>query len=220
MAKVTLSIAEMNLVTQQDFILTKNKIIEKVYTLFGNVNEFYKMKFEKQYFLPKEIFTASAKISRGENYQQLPWVMLDYPRYFKGNDTVAIRTFFWWGHFVSIHFLVQGKYVLPVKNILITLAENGEIAENFDIFNEQKNHNATWFLCKHHTPWQHSFEADNYLPLHLFTQQQIKSLSFIKLAKKIPLQEWDNIEVFLQSSFLELLQLIKNASFPNDETTL
>ena len=55
MAKVTLSIAEMNLVTQQDFILTKNKIIEKVYTLFGNVNEFYKMKFEKQYFLPKEI---------------------------------------------------------------------------------------------------------------------------------------------------------------------
>lgn len=203
MAKVTLSTAEMNLVTQQDFILTKNKIITKVYELLGNVNEFYKNEFESQKFLPKEVLLTNAKISRGENYQDLPWVMLDYPRYFNQENAFAIRTFFWWGNFISIHFLVQGKYVLPIKNALLS----------------QKNLHENWFICHHQNPWQHHFEADNYLPISHFTKEQIAKLQFIKLAKKIPLQEWDNIEIFLQENFLQLMQLLKT-SFPNDEIIL
>ena len=203
MAKVTLSAAEMNLVTQQDFILTKNKIITKVYELLGNVNEFYKNELESQNFLPKEILLTNAKISRGENYNQLPWVMLDYPRYFKQDDALAIRTFFWWGNFMSIHFLVQGKYVELVKNSLLN----------------KKNMVENWFICHHQNPWQHHFEVDNYLPISHFTKQEIINLQFIKQAKKIPLQEWDNIEMVLQESFLQLVQLLKT-SFLNDEKAL
>src|ERR1700743_3182070 len=57
------------------------------------------------------------KISRGENYRGLPWVMLDYPRVFGREDVLAIRTMFWWGHGFSVTLHLKGKYqelFLPV----------------------------------------------------------------------------------------------------------
>src|SRR5262245_61567301 len=109
-AKVSLSAFEQQLVTDANWILTKNGIIEKVYLLFGNLSEHYKQEPLLQQ-LPAEAVTASPKIARGENYEGLPYVMLDYPRCFGKEDTLAIRTFFWWGHFFSITLQLKGKYV-------------------------------------------------------------------------------------------------------------
>ena len=204
MAKVTLSTAEMNLVTQQDFILTKNSIIKKVYELFGNINTFYQVEIEKINTVPKEVLAVSAKISRGENYRELPWVILDYPRYFKDENIFAVRTFFWWGNSISVHFILQGDGVITMKNII----------------KENKNNLQDWFLCCHQTLWQHHFEEDNYLPIQLFSTQQIDELKFIKLAKKIPLQKWDGVEIFLENSFKTLLELLKQISYPSDATIL
>ena len=204
MAKVTLSTAEMNLVTQQDFILTKNNVIKKVYELFGNINTLYQVEIEKANAVPKRVLAVSAKISRGENYRELPWVMLDYPRYFKDENVFAIRTFFLWGSSISIHFLLQGESVAAMKNII----------------KKNKNNLEDWFLCCHQTLWQHHFEVDNYLPIQLFSTQQIDELKFIKLAKKIPLQEWDDVEIFLENSLKTLIDLLKQISYPSDATIL
>ena len=57
------------------------------------------------------------KVSRGENYRGLPWVMLDYPRLFGREDVLAIRTLFWWGHAFSVTLHLKGTYkslYLPV----------------------------------------------------------------------------------------------------------
>jgi len=85
MANVKLSDAEMKLVTDASFILTKNHIINKVYHLFGELSTIFET-IAKQQHLPEDILQVSPKISRGENYESLPWVMLDYPRYFKQED--------------------------------------------------------------------------------------------------------------------------------------
>ena len=42
-------------------------------------------------FLPAEMLFHSPKISKGENYKGLPYVMLDYPRCFGKTDIFAIR---------------------------------------------------------------------------------------------------------------------------------
>ncbi len=204
MAKVTLSTAEMNLVTQQDLILTKNSIIKKVYELFGNINTLYQVEFEKANAIPKKVLAVSAKISKGENYRELPWVMLDYPRYFKDENVFAIRTFFWWGNSISIHFLLQGENLVKMKNII----------------KENKNNLQNWFLCCHQTLWQHHFEEDNYLPVQLFSNEQIDELKFIKLAKKIPLQKWDDVEIFLEDSFKTIIELLNQINYQGDVTTL
>src|SRR3954468_23643409 len=110
-ANVKLSESELLLVCDEQFILTKNNIINKVYLLFGMLSEVFlnKAKTYKPFF-PEEVFKASPKIYKGENYNGLPYVMLDYPRYFVKDDAFSIRCFFWWGNFFSITLHLSGKY--------------------------------------------------------------------------------------------------------------
>jgi hypothetical protein len=107
-ANLQLSPEEIRLVMEPGWILTKNSIIKKVVELFAGLSEDYRAALEGP---------GSPKISKGENYQGLPYVMLDYPRLFGREDVLAIRTFFWWGHSFSVTIHLKGTYrdhYLPV----------------------------------------------------------------------------------------------------------
>src|SRR5260221_13450433 len=122
--KITLSPKERELVCNTDWILTKHAIIDKVYQLFGEQATFMQYYIEKEKAqLQKEISIIAPKISKGENYGKLPYVMLDYPRYFDKENTLAIRTMFWWGNFFSIHLQLSGKFK---QNALADLQNNFE----------------------------------------------------------------------------------------------
>ncbi len=194
MANVKLSATELELVTNADFILTKNTIITKVYDLFGQLNVQYSAIIQQGNALPVEVLKASSKISRGENYEGLPWVMLDNPRCFGTTDVFAIRTMFWWGNFCSITLHLKGKY----KELLHVEAL-------------QANANG-WFVCTNTDEWQHHFRQNNYQPLSIVQTQTLQQLPFIKLAKKIPLNEWDNIEIFCKGTFGEIMEMIALAT--------
>src|SRR6185369_7340402 len=64
---------------------------------------------ENKTILPAIVSASNPKISRGENYRALPYVMLDYPRHFTKESTLAIRTLFWWGNFFSISLHLSGR---------------------------------------------------------------------------------------------------------------
>ena len=82
-AKVRLSSKEQELVMNADWILTKNAVIQKLYTFYGQLSEQYQMLIQQCPPLAnEEACSVAPKISKGENYEGLPWVMLDYPRYF------------------------------------------------------------------------------------------------------------------------------------------
>ncbi len=111
-ANLEFSKKEYELIVNSDFILTKNRIIEKIYILFGNMsNEYKDVIANYSHYLPEEVFTISPKVYKGEQYQNLPYVMLDYPRYFTKTDVFAIRSFFWWGNYFSITLQLSGKYL-------------------------------------------------------------------------------------------------------------
>jgi hypothetical protein len=98
--KLSLSADELELVCNKDWILTKKMVVDKVYLLLGGLSQQMQDYIESnQLLLPAVVTQSSPKISKGENYLGLPYVMLDYPRYFKSNDTLAIRTFFLVGEF-------------------------------------------------------------------------------------------------------------------------
>jgi hypothetical protein len=193
MANVKLSAAELKLVLDANFILTKNNIIAKVYDLFGNFSSFYVEKASKQASLPEEVVQISPKISKGENHEGLPWVVLDYPRFFSKEGEFSIRTFFWWGNFVSITLLLSGSYQQIYQPSI----------QRF----HQSRESEHWFLCRHPNKWLHHFREDYYQPFSSFTSADIIQLPFIKLAKKVPLQQWDHIEIEMEKSFSTLLQL-------------
>lgn len=204
MAKVTLSNTEKNLVLNQEIFLTKIDVVQKIYLLFHNADLFYKEQLQQLETVSKAIKNSNGKISKGENYLQLPWVMLDSPNYFKGEDVFAVRTFFWWGNYISINFLVMGCFVDEIKSILIKTKAEYE----------------KWSLCINKSPWHHHFKEDNFIELNQVSETKMENLKFIKLAKKIPLQEWDNVEYFLKENFQQLVRLMNQTNFQAYEKVL
>jgi hypothetical protein len=194
---VELSKNEMELVCNSEFILTKNRIIEKVYNLFGDLSEQYKTILNEQAaILPAEIFKTSTKIYKGENYLSLPYVMMDQPRMFLKEDVFAIRSFFWWGNYFSITLQLSGKYLDKFRN---------NIQQNL-----QRTNNSEYFICVNNNEWQHHFENDNYKPLKEINVEEILQKQFLKIAAKTSLQNWNTAEGFFKQQYIRLLQLLSN----------
>ncbi|MEO8174354.1 MAG: hypothetical protein ABI581_14765 [Sediminibacterium sp.] len=194
-AKVMLSPKELELVNDADWILTKNGIIAKVYDLFGELSGAYRAELAKHPSVTaQDIDFRSPKISKGEQYGGLPWVMLDHPRHFTSTDAFAIRSFFWWGRFCSI-----------------TLQLSGSCQEKYADHLQQYFENASrdgWYIGTGDDPWKHHFEEDNYLPLADTGIISFSQLPFIKLAKKISLNDWEKLPEFFEESYREILQML------------
>jgi hypothetical protein len=193
---VELSKNELELVTSSEFILTKNRITEKVYNLFGALSEAYKnILYSYKETLPADVITSSPKIYKGENYLNLPYVLMDHPRVFLKDDVFAIRSFFWWGNYFSITLHLSGSYFQSFKNVI-----------------DQNLKNVTtddYFVCVNDEQWQHHFEETNYKLLKkINSTTEILSKPFFKIAKKIPLTEWNNAEEFFIENYKNLMELI------------
>ncbi|HEX5151361.1 MAG TPA: hypothetical protein VFW07_07925 [Parafilimonas sp.] len=193
---VELSKNESELVINSEFILTKNRIIEKVYTLFGLLSEDYKSQLlNNKVVLPSEALSSTPKIYKGENYLNLPYVMLDYPRVFLKEDVFAIRSFFWWGNYFSITLQLGGRFLQAYRN-KIEMNLSNEI-------------NTGYFICINDAPWEHHFEESNYQSLKAIDSiETILNKPFIKIAKQHPLSEWNNAIAFYESNYENLLQLM------------
>ena len=192
-ANVSLSAFEQQLVSDPAWILTKNRIIEKVYLLFGHLSEQYKE------CAPEEVVTASViasgpKISKGENYEGLPYVMLDYPRCFGKEDVFAVRTFFWWGHFFSITLQLKGLYL---QQHLPALLKNEELLRAQDVWMNVGNEE-----------WQHHFRENNMLLLNKHIEK-IQEKEVLKLAFICSLNNWDKAETILTEKFQLLLRVLQ-----------
>lgn len=171
-AKLGLSEEERRLVTDPGLILTKNAIIAKVYDLFGGLAA-----RQQSLPLPEDARIAMPKISRGENYHGLPYVMLDYPRLFTSEHVLAIRTHFWWGHYFSVTLHLKGryreKYAGRCLDAFMELSGNG------------------YMLACTDDEWEHRVSEPWYLPLARMSpevfREHMDRLPFLKIARTMPL---------------------------------
>lgn len=197
-AKIRLSQDEQTLVQNAEWILTKNNILESVTHFFAALQvEQATILSTYNTTLPSLIAESSAKISKGENYLGLPYQVLDYPRFFKPEAVFAIRTMFWWGHFFSTTLHVSGNFK-PLYEDKIVQAYEQLIDGSF-------------YYCVHNKPWDHHFNEDNYLPIEncrkAVFEKHIRENSFLKIAKKHSLADWDNLPAILLTDFKELIAI-------------
>jgi hypothetical protein len=205
-AKIHLSPLETELIKNTEWILTKQVIINKVYLLFGEINELYKeVSAQQRSFLPAFYKIQGGKISKGENYEGLPYVMLDYPALFSRENIFAIRTMFWWGNFFSITLHISGEKFKLKGNF-------------FYLLNYLQENN--FFVCINENQWHHNFGSSNYLPARELDEHKLAEIAgrnFFKIAKKLELNEWSEAPEFLEKSFREIVGFIK-ISFPTGGT--
>ncbi|MDI3318211.1 hypothetical protein [Pinibacter soli] len=197
--KIMLSEDELQLVQNSGWILTKNAIIGKVYTMFGNVAELlHDHVNERQHSLPENCSTNNPKISKGEKYEDLPYVMLDYPRFFTKEEIVAVRNFFWWGNYFSTTLHVRGLHRHKVA---------ASILEQFEYLAAKQ-----FYLSTGGSEWDHNIDGSNYSLLNGYSKTALSDVleksNFIKLAVKFPLKEWSIAEKQLENSSIEMLTLL------------
>ena len=198
-AKIRLSQKEMELVSNADLILTKNAILQKANRLLSGLQDKQLQHLESfAANLSEKMFHSSAKISKGENYQGLPYLILDYPRVFDQQHILAIRTMFWWGNFFSVTLHLSGIYKKEKEEKLI------------HAFTKLKERNYYWNINE--DPWEHHFEIDNYIPLEQLSKAEfedsVRKNNFIKLAYKIDLQQWEDAEELLLIFFKQIIAVL------------
>lgn len=187
---------EEALVENSGWILAKQRIIGKVYGMFGLLSAYYSETLTHySEYIPDEVRAVSPKIYKGEMYRQMPYVMLDHPRFFSAEHTFAIRCFFWWGNHFSIHLLLSGKYRERYIDALSNSINMGLLDD--------------WFVGVADEPWDHHFDEENYQPVHFIRnnkQQQIKSGNYLKLAKNHSFDQWNDTYAFYIASYKRLLE--------------
>ncbi len=174
-AKIQFSAEESALLQDPTWLLTKNRVIARIYELLGQHAALL-----QQYrpLLPPEVCETPPKISRGENYQDLPWVMLDYPRNFSTADIFALRSFFWWGRFWNISLHLKGTYLEYL---------HGWTNKRWEAFEAMGGR-----CCCSGDEWKHDWYETVGMPVQEFRNDKLLSgLPFLKLGVNLPLTRPD-----------------------------
>ena len=199
-AKIRLSPEEAALINRTDWILTKNNILGKVNQLLSEIQLRQRSALQGIPSISRRLIDSPPKISKGENYRGLPWLVLDYPRLFEKESFLSIRTLFWWGNFFSTTLHVSGTYKdAYLKNII----------GSFTYLKEKE-----FCVCINEDEWQHHFQDGNYRSIEVMNHSAFEAIarnySFIKLAKKISLNQWNDAEIILADAFIQLIHILKD----------
>ncbi len=198
-ANLKLSEEELALAANAAVMLMKNAVIEKVNLLFGRLSVAQPGVLQPLHRELEAALEVPAKISRGESYRALPYLVLDYPRYFRPHDVMAIRTMFWWGNFFSVTLHLKGNYREQFSDrILQRRQQIGEMGFHACIAPEE---------------WEHHFGEDNYLPVDLIEEDEwlelYRARLFTKLSKQVTIGPLEMVEQQLMSVYSEIAEILR-----------
>ena len=93
---------ELEVLNDTSYLHAKNTITKKVVELLYELNHRLKEATDNHIFsYSQNIDVTGGKVSRGENYDGLPYIILDFPKHFKNTDIFSFRTIFLWGREIN-----------------------------------------------------------------------------------------------------------------------
>lgn len=175
---------ERQTIQNTKFFQLKRSATEKVIATFSSIQEKIKASKAFQNFpFPSEMDTEIGKISKGENYNGLPYVILDFPRFFSQKGVFAFRVMFHWGHgfYATLH--LSGQY-FDVFQLMITDIAQRFIDQDIWIFQADEE----WI---HEVEFPYFIEFDE-MKVHLRDWQTERRL--LKIASRLELEEFNQLE--------------------------
>ncbi len=185
----------------QNFFKKKKIITEKIFDHFAVlIKDMHDENIFSNISFPPATDVSTGKISKGENYLGFPFFMLDLPRLFNNDELLAIRTMVWWGNLISCTLLVSGSKLEACKKAVL---------QNFSRLAALNTS-----ICISDTPWHHHFDEDNYKLMLQLKESEVAHLlshqSFLKLSRKIPVGEINNLLQFSIESMRMYANLLKD----------
>ena len=201
MQQIHFSEQELALMHDPEVMLAKVRIIKNISTLFSKLEPSLHSIFrESRSNDPLDFVIREGKISRGENYLNLPYVILDFPRIKNGQSLFFFRTMFWWGKYFSCTLHLQGSWL---SNNLSSCLESQKLLMD-----------RGYYFCINSSPWEYHFEENNYIAFDKLQSKEIEhhasAHDFIKLSRKLELNKWQSLPDFSMQTLEELLAVFKN----------
>lgn len=179
---------DFSIISDQDFLIHKRAVLGKITTLLSEVEVGLKnSKSMDSTLLPIGTLTKSGKISRGDNYKGLPYLVLDYPRYSHGNEIFLFRTMFWWGNYFLCMLISQNcshrlKDNLPTEKV-------------------------GFFLNHGKSPWNYDLADVSWKPMNK-AQTLSGPLPFISIGKRVNFNEIDQLADISRATFDTVLSFL------------
>lgn len=179
---------EFELILETEYPLLKKNAIEKTQVYFQHIAE----KLIANTLITSKLNKQSYKISKGENYVNLPYLVLDLPKIEGNNFPILCRTMFWWGKYFSFNVFIR-KDDFDTKTIF----------ENIRKLNDDGI-----YLLKNEQIWQQDLDNDDYIPLSKNPSIGPAEHTYLKLSKKHALQDWEELDNAAETFYEKILASI------------
>ncbi|MEL7533456.1 MAG: hypothetical protein AAFN10_19235 [Bacteroidota bacterium] len=133
------------------------------------------------------------KLSRGENYAQQAYRVMDYPRMQQGEGFLFYRTLVLWGHPIGIHLIVSDHFMERLVPFLL---------------DRYQDLNPAWQFAAHDNPWIWEASAAGLVACSSMAKEQlageIAKRKFLKLSRFFPLDQYADLAEMSVDCFAEL----------------
>ena len=190
-----LTTREIEVISDTEFLITKRAAINKIDELLSQTQKKISKNFKSSTLpFPSKDEFSNGKISRGENYRGLPFLVLDYPAMFSKENIFAFRTMFYWGNFFSVTLHIQDESLDYYREFIL------------NDFNNLLNKNI--YISVGKTPWEYHYGLDNYALLTEKHKDSINRCSFLKLSQKIEIKDWQQVPEFAVDFFETIIGIL------------
>lgn len=183
MSDTFLSPSELSVFMDKSYMPLKFIVLSKMETLLNELRQqiIDEIKPVAQTF-PPDFDVKTGKISRGENYKTYPYRVLDMPSAFKKKNIFTYRTVVLWGHHISFHLIVAGKYKEMLQDRLFAVAPAMPEA---------------LCLSKQASPWEWEFNPEEFIQARALqedhVQEAVRQSDFIKITFILPLNRYQEL---------------------------
>lgn len=193
MSNISFNNEDIEILSDKDFLLKKKVLSDEVIRLFKVISEEIKQELLRS---SNPIWSSqfAGKISKGQYYKDLPYIVSDYPRRIDDNGICLFRIIFLWGREFSCNFLATGIVFKNLKNAI----ENNLM----DI-----DQNAYRYSIEG-SPWEHSIlDVDLKKLNHLKNDKKLNTADFIKISRALTINKYESLHEICIKMFRDIIRL-------------
>lgn len=156
---------EFNLIVSPWYPLLKKSAIDKIKSQMQNLGEELQAKYPSHFY----------KITLGENLQNLPYLVLDFPKIAGPDFPFVCRTLFWWGRGIYFQFILKST-LLP---------------QDFWVRSEPNI-----FVYTGTQIWENDLQNPEYRRLASLSAEErasVQTEKYVKLVREIDIKKTDNL---------------------------
>jgi hypothetical protein len=182
---------QLKLVSDPTYPLTKIEVMERLTTLLHACAA--QLRENKLTVGNTQLFECEYKISKGENYKGLPYLVLDYPKINSKKFPILLRTMFWWGKYFSLNILIH-------DDVKIRIRDNSFYNTNL---NDCK-------LLVSSNIWEQDLAKEDYM--HLSKEAMLlKESDYLKISKTVPIESYNELIAYMRfyEDTIQHLEMVK-----------